>query len=93
MGRRICSRKMCKKSQVEGKTYCRFHHNLHEKQSYRLRQKMKRRGITCMAEYPECKTCKKMGIKKKAVTIDHHHTSGDFRGFLCKSCNRKDTLK
>jgi hypothetical protein len=35
-----------------------------------------------------CEHCGKVG----EVVYDHDHTTGEFRAWLCRSCNRRDVL-
>lgn len=52
-------------------------------------QTQKRYGITmeeyinCMSTSDECQICS----KKENLCYDHDHTTGKFRGVLCRSCN------
>lgn len=65
-----------------------------EKDSWSLAKRCKRRGITPkelidMYERQEecCAICHKH-IEISNSAIDHNHYTGEFRGVLCKKCNR-----
>ena len=34
-----------------------------------------------------CEICGKKEIKGRRLSVDHNHTNGEFRGFLCLRCN------
>jgi hypothetical protein len=34
-----------------------------------------------------CEVCVKEGTKRNGIVLDHNHTTGKFRGWLCSNCN------
>lgn len=65
-----------------------------EKDKWNLRKRCQRHNISVsefMSVYNEqdcsCAICKKE-ISIEDSAIDHNHDSGEFRGVLCKTCNR-----
>jgi len=64
------------------------------KDSWTLTKRCARRGITpeqlidAYARQEECCAICKQEIKLSDSAIDHNHNTGEFRGVLCKQCNR-----
>ena len=64
------------------------------KDSWTLAKRCARRGITpeqlidCYERQEECCAICKDGIELMDSAIDHNHETGEFRGILCKQCNR-----
>jgi endogenous inhibitor of DNA gyrase (YacG/DUF329 family) len=34
-----------------------------------------------------CEVCNRQGLKRNGICLDHNHTNGHFRGWLCSNCN------
>ncbi len=65
-----------------------------EKDPWTLSKRCARRGITpdqlvsCYERQEGCCAICKEDIKLIDSAIDHNHDTGEFRGVLCKQCNR-----
>jgi hypothetical protein len=65
-----------------------------KKDPWTLAKRCSRRGITpeqlvdCYERQECCCAICKTEIKLDASAIDHNHETGEFRGVLCKQCNR-----
>ena len=79
--------KECIKKRVNN--YNKENHEAHLLRAFK-HQTNKRYGITqeryaeCMATSKCCQICN----KEEDLCYDHDHTTGEFRGVLCRNCNR-----
>ena len=57
----------------------------------KLNERLRRRGITRaafdVALAGVCEICGTKFTTRKSMHLDHNHTTGAFRGFLCQGCN------